>query len=231
MYILLMFLSGIAGNTILKNVDIAVKGPKKAYSKVKMVLINNRGYKKIREIEMWSSGNRRLMKFKSPKEVKGVGFLVLSDIEMYIYMPAYGKIRRIASHTKNQSFMGSDFSYNDMGNINYADDYNAKLIKEGKTYYKLKLIPKQRESQYSKVVMYVNKETFLPDSSRFFDKKGNLYKIMKNKKVKKIGAFWIPVYITMRNVKKNHTTVMSIYDIDINLDIKNSLFTKRQLKR
>ena len=173
------------------------------------------------------------MKFKSPAEVKGVGFLVLSDNEMYIYMPAFGKIRRIASHSKKQSFMGSDFSYNDMGNTNYSDDYNAKLVKEEKDYYLLKLIPKtdRKDIEYSKILMYVNKKTYLPDSSKSYDKSGSLYKIMKNLKIAKINGFWIPVKVLMKNVKRSHKTIMEMNDIKIDGNLSENLFTKRNLKR
>ena len=221
----------LSGNDILKKVDQAMKGPENASSLVKMTLIDSKGHKKYRTVYMWSKGSKRLMKFKSPAEVKGVGFLVLSDDEMYIYMPAFGKIRRIASHSKKQSFMGSDFSYNDMGNTSYSDDYNATLIKEGEDYYLLKLVPKNNNLEYSKILMYVNKENYLPDSSKFYDRSGSLYKVMRNLKVVNIKGYWIPAKISMYNIKKSHKTIMEMSNIKVDARISEKLFTKRNLRR
>jgi len=233
MFLALLFLINLSGDKVLQNVEKAMTLPLDMGSTMKMVLVESNGTERQRTMKTWTKDkNKRLMKFLEPADVKGVGFLILSDEEMYIYMPAFGKIRRIASHTKHQSFMGSDFSYEDIGEIEYTKKYDAKIIDESEKSYTLELSPKPKSNlEYSKTIMYVDRETFLPDSSKLFDKGGNLYKIMRIVDVGKIKDYWITKKLTMENVKNGHKTLLEMVDIKVDIGITDEIFTKRNLKR
>lgn len=158
---------------------------------------------------MYQKGDqKRLVKFLPPAEVKGVGFLVLSDEEMYLWMPAFGKVRRIASHVKNQSLMGADFSYDDIGSSTYSDDYHATIREENQKNYVLELLPKPgADVDYSRLVVWVRKDNYVPSRVEFY-KKGRLLKVMTNEKGERIEGFWVPQKVVMENVQTGHKTLM-----------------------
>jgi len=218
---------------ILAKVDAAMSDAKDQVSTLTMVLEDAEGKTKERQISVQQKGSQlRMMKFVSPAEVKGVSFLTLSDDEMYLYMPEFDKVRRIASHLKNDTFMGTDFSYGDMGSTSFATKYDAKLISKDATQATLELTPKQgQESPYSKLTLVVNLDRYQPTRVEHFDKAGQPWKVMEYAKVEKIAGRWVPRSISMRDLKKKHATRMEMADIKFDTGLKDSDFSQRMLKR
>ncbi len=222
----------ITGGEVLDKVEKTLLAPKDRVAVAKLTLIEKSGKKKVRKIKMWQKGKeKRLIKFLEPADVRGVGLLVVSENQMYLWMPAFSKIRRIASHVKHQSFMGTDFSYEDIGEVGYKDKYSAKLERENEKEYVLLLTPEKKDVYYGKLRMWVLKESYLPVKVEFYSKKGELLKVMEAEKIEKIDGFWTHVKIVMHNVKTGHKTVMELSEIKYNTGIKNKVFTKSYLKR
>jgi outer membrane lipoprotein-sorting protein len=218
---------------ILTKVDAAMADSKDQVSTLKMVLEDQDGKTKERQISVQQKGGQlRMMKFLSPAEVKGVGFLTLNDDEMYLYMPEFGKVRRIASHLKNDTFMGTDFSYDDMGSTRFATRFDAKLLAKDAAQATLELTPRKgQESPYGKLVMVVNLERHQPVRVEMLDKAGQPWKVMEYDKVEKIAGRWVPRSISMRDLKKKHATRMEMADIQFDTGLKDSDFNQRMLKR
>ena len=236
---------------ILRKSDSVVNAPKDQEITLEMILIDRRGKEKKREAKMWQKGSeKRMTKFLSPVDVKGLGFLDLPDDVMYLYLPAFKKIRRIASHVKNTSFAGTDFTYDDMASINYADEWGPKLmgskkevelgpaVKKGTLVtkefdcYLLQLTPKKGvKKDYSKLVMWVRKDNFYPVRIEHYSKKGKLWKVMRRRKVEKEGKYWIAKEAEMSDLKKEHKTKMLIIEVKFDQGLKDELFTQRYLKR
>ncbi|NOZ86181.1 MAG: outer membrane lipoprotein-sorting protein [Deltaproteobacteria bacterium] len=224
------------GDDLLKKVEDASSPAKDSTGNMEMVLIESNGKEKKRKLKMMQMQHKpsdyRLLRFLSPAEVKGVAFLSKSDTEMYLYMPAFKKIRRIASSAKNENFMGTDFSYDDIGNTSYTDDYTAKIVSKDKDVTVLELTPKHPgENDYSKLVMTVDNTNYIPREIKFFNKAQKLWKVMTNDKVEKISGYWTPTAITMKDLKKNHATKMYMKDIKFDVGLGKRDFSKRKLKR
>lgn len=218
---------------ILAKIKQTMTSSQDQVSTMKMILTDSDGSSKSRELLVKQKGtDLRIMKFVSPAEVKGVAFLVRSDEEMYLYMPEFGKVRRIASHVKNDTFMGTDFSYSDLGSNDYSDKYKAKLLKKEGKLAELELKPKTAaDSQYGKLLMTVDLERYLPTRVQFFDKKGTLWKEMEQQDIKKIKKHWVPQTVSMKDHKKKHSTVIEMSDIKFDTGLKDKDFSKRKLKR
>ena len=225
--------SSLTADKILKKVEETLRAPKDAVAEVTMILQDKTDEKKVRKVKMWSKeDDKRLIRFLSPEDVKGVGFLSLGEKEMYLYMPAFHKIRRIASHVKNESFMGTDFSYDDIAQSKYSDDFKPTLKGETEKQYILELLRKpDSDVDYKKLIMFVNKSNFVPDSIQFFDQKGKLKKVMRNLEVKKIKGYWTTTVVEMEDVINKHKTTMELDNIQYDVGLKDKLFTKRYLKR
>ena len=89
---------------------------------------------------MQKGPDMRIFKFTSPSSQAGLAFLSLPGNIMYLYLPAFGKERRIASHVKNQGFAGTDFSYGDMESKTYSESYNASLVENRSGEYLIDLM-------------------------------------------------------------------------------------------
>jgi len=218
--------------TILKKADEVMYSAKDQSSKMKIILIDKQDREKTREANVLQKGDEmRLFRFTAPASQSGIAFLSLPDDIMYIYMPAFGKERRIASHVKNQSFAGTDFSYDDMEAKPFSEKYIPKLIRTEERYFVLELIPKQDvKSDYSKIIMHVNKSNYCPEGFEFYNR-GDI-KIKEGEySFEKVGDYWSPKEIMMKDLKKNHTTKMITSEIQYDTGLSDDEFTVRKLKQ
>ncbi len=218
---------------ILTKVDQVVNAPKDRKAVMKMILIDKNGNEKVRIAESYQKGDdHRLIKFLEPADQKGVGFLSLPNDVMYVYFPAFKKVRRIASHVKNSTFAGTDFTYDDLSTFRYSKDYNPKLLEATDSSYVLKLIPKPGvKKEYSFLKMWVDKKTFYPTKIELYDKSGNLWKVLEMRRIEKIKNYYIAREMEMKDLKKQHSTKMTVEKIEVDTGIPDKVFTKRYLRR
>ena len=86
-------------------------------------------------------GDSHLFTFTAPADMKGTKALVLSPTQMYVFLPAFGKVRRIASSVSDQGFLGMTFSQDDLASQAYNATYEAKIASESATEYHLVVTP------------------------------------------------------------------------------------------
>lgn len=173
-----------------------------------------------------------ISKFLSPADQKGIGFLSLPDDVMYIYLPAFKKTRRIASHIKNTRFAGTDFTYEDMEAKRFSEKWVPQLLKTENDHYILQLNPKKGvRTDYSKQVMYVKTDNFVYTKVEFYDRGGKLRKIMTRDKIKQVNNYWVATEYQMEDLKAEHKTKVMLKNIKFDSGLSDSLFTERYLKR
>jgi outer membrane lipoprotein-sorting protein len=217
---------------ILQKVDEVLYSAKDQQNKVYIILIDKSGNESKREADVIQKGNdMRLFRFTVPSSQAGIAFLSLPNDIMYLYLPAFGKERRIASHVKNQNFAGTDFSYDDMEAKLFSSKYDPEIIDQNNETYTLKLTPKPGlQTDYIKQLMKVNKQNFYPLANEYYDKGGN-----KAKEAiytfEKIGNYWSSKEILMKDLKKNHSTKMIISDVTYDQGLSDDEFTVRKLKQ
>lgn len=233
------FGENIAAEEILKRVDQRIggdKAPRDVESTITMKIVSSSGNQRIRKLKAWSKNNQnkddwRMMKFISPPDVEDMGFLVLSDDQMYLYLPEYRRVRRIASHNRTESFVGSDFSYEDMGSSEFSKNYNPELIEENEQEWVLELTKKEgSEKPYQRVKMWVSKKYVLPIKMEMYDESGNLWKIAEEN-YKKVDDYWISSKIIMKNKKEDSWSSLQMENIKVDQGLESEIFTLRYLKR
>jgi len=218
-------------NTILKKMDDVMYSPKDMTGNNKIVLIDKAGKEKIREATMIQKGtDKRIFRFTAPASQAGIAVLSLPDDIMYMYLPAFGKERRISSSVKSQKFAGTDFYYDDMEAKPYSEKYTPKLIKTEGDVHVLELTPISPKSTYSKLIVNVHKTDFYPTQMDYYDK-GNTKIKVATYKFKKIGKYWNAEEIFMTDLKKNHKTKMIMSDVKYDLGLSDDEFTVRKLKQ
>lgn len=221
----------LSAEEILAKVDKCLSEPQDQTIRMKLVIINKKGKEEVREIMMLQKGSdKRIGKFLSPVEQKGIGFLSLPNNLFYVYLPAYKKTRRIASHIKNTKFAGTDFTYEDMEAKKYTDNWRPRLLSQNQDIYKLELLPKKSTiSEYGKLILSVRTDNFYPQEIEYYDKSGKLAKKMTSEKIEKIDQFWVAKETTMEDFTSGRKTKMILEDVKFNTGIADNVFTERYL--
>lgn len=217
-------------NEILKKMDDVMFSPKDMTGKMKVVMTDKNGKQETREATIQQKGtDMRLFRFTSPASQAGISVLSLPGDVMYLYLPAYGRERRIASSAKNQNFAGTDFSYDDMESKSYSAKYASKLLNGESNAYLLELTPKTA-SDYSKVEVKINNREYYPESMEFYDRGNNKIKTAKYI-FNRIGKYWNASEIEMTNLKTGRKTSMQMSDIIYDTGLTDDDFTVRKLKQ
>lgn len=224
---------GLTAVKILQGVDDVTNAPKDQNMSIKITLIDKDNKEELRELVMMQKGyDKRLAKFISPASQKGIAFLSLPEDVMYLYLPAFKKTRRIASHVKNTKFAGTDFTYEDMEAKMYSEKWIPELIKKDDILYTLQLTPKKDvKTDYSKMIMEVRTDNFYPVKIAHFDKGNNLVKVMIREQIEKENGFWISKNYQMEDLKGKHKTKMMIQDVKFDSGLTDETFTERYLTR
>jgi len=231
-------LNGENAETILKMVDETNYGSKApADTEMTMVMKIHKGSSvKTRELKAWTKNNSdaedwRVMKFLSPADVAGIGLLVKAENQMYLYLPEFRRIRRIASSTKKNSFQGSDFSYHDLDPVDFSGSYHAKLKAEDEKTWLLELDRKETADRpYEKILLTVDKTNYMFLMMETYDKNGDIWKKMTNE-IKAAGKYYVICRTRIEDKKKGSHTTLEMKDIKVDQGIDNTVFTQRYLKR
>ncbi|HHY18744.1 MAG TPA: outer membrane lipoprotein-sorting protein [Firmicutes bacterium] len=210
---------------------------------VRLRTINRRGQEKQQSLSIYrletKTHEKQLIEFLTPADVKGTKFLSLRDLksnaeEMWLYLPALKRERRIAGHMTKDNFMGTDFTYEEISG-SYQDKYSAKRLKDeeynGKKCYVLELTPKDKEESYKTVKMWVWQSEMIPIKIEFYNKDNKLWKEMHSEKIEKqANGIYLPLKITMSNKIDQTTTIIEILENSSNPP-KDDYFTMQYLRR
>jgi len=208
-----------------------------------MTLINKSGQSRVRKIQQFTKDlgdtEKSIMFFLSPADVKNTSFMNWSydgdkSDDQWIYLPALKKVKRISSDSKSDYFMGSDFTYDDLGDRKLDADVHKLLKQEtldGKACYVVESVSKDEDYMYSKTKTWIRKDNFVGVKKEFYDEDGELLKILTIKKVEKIEGLWIITHSEMKNIQKNHKTTIKLSNIKINTGVPASKFSERMMMR
>ncbi len=211
---------------------------------VTMRLLSKDGGERVRELIMArrnvkAGGDQKyFILFLRPADVRDMTFLAWkypqTDSDRWLYIPAIKLVKRIAANDKRSSFVGSDFSYEDVSGRAAAEDNHTLLREEkyeGKEVFVVKSIPKDEKSaDFGYKISWVDKGSFVLWKEEYYDKRGSLSKVFTADEVKSIRGFPTTVKRTMKNVQTGHWTEAIYEEVKYNLGLADSLFTERSLK-
>lgn len=216
-----------------------------------MTIIDSKGRKRIRKIaqatKLYDDGKteKTIVRFLSPADVKGTGLLTFDydekDDDMWLFMPALRKTRRIISSEKAKNFMGSEFSYADMSPP-VLDDFSYKKLAEqkidGTLCWKIEMVPKDDdiadENGFSKKSSYIAKKDFVIRKAVYYDLEDELHKVLTVQEVKEMNAEnnkYKPMHMIMVNKQNGRESILQVEKIQFNPDVKDEYFTTRYLER
>ena len=254
-FLLIFSITGISYGSsaleIMTKVDARYTGDS-AISDWRMILIDKKDRKRVREIEIFSKEYKEVDKsisfFKSPGDVKGTSYMSYNWVsaskedDSWLYLPALQKVNRIASADRSGSFMGSDFTYSDIDGFE-LEDFNYKIVKEndvvdGKDCWVIESTPKNKKviakTGYLKSIQWVRKDIHFVVKNRILVKKGKKVKLFAAKDIQKVDGVWtakILQMITTKNKKLVHKSIFQLKNIKYNTNVEDSIFETEVMQR
>jgi len=247
----------LSGYDIIYNAEERYNGDSRENNST-MVMINARGEKRIRKMKQYRKDFGENLKdektmtfFTSPSDINNTAYLNFDwdeenkDDDSWLFLPALKKVKRLASADKSDAFLGSDFTYTDIGSSkrhfwNYTVINESDMV-DGHDCWVVEGLPREeikgkviRETGYQKVNIWVRKDIFMKVKGKFWIKKGKRIKYFKVSEAAKIGDVWVAVtqqMVTTKAKRVEHQTVMKMSNIKYNVPLDDSFFTTQQMKR
>ncbi len=212
-------------------------------SVMKMTLVNKRGSTRVREVSSYSKDygkdKKSVMVFERPADVKGTAFLSWEyddpskEDDKWLYMPAMKKVRRISGASKNEYFMGSDFTYDDMGDRHVDEDTHTMLGEEAvgeHVCWKIESVPVDPDDMYTRKVLWISKTAHMVLKAEYYDKDG-LLKVYRVLDFGREGGFWTVRHSEMENIIRDHKTVMEFDSMQYDTGLQDRLFKVSSIQR
>ncbi len=235
-----------SGEEIMKKSQAAFLYQGKDFkARVLMKLINKDGQERVRELTMLrkndgeAGGDQKyFMVFIQPNDVKDMSFMTYKypakDDDRWMFIPAINMVKRIAAQDKRSSFVGSDFTYEDVSGRDIEDDTHVIERQEklgARDCYVVKSTPKEGGADFGHKLTWVDKANFLPLKEEQYDRKGARYKEFSADEVADVKGFPTVVRRTMKNLQTGHRTEVGYSKTDYDLGIEDSLFSERFLRQ
>jgi len=212
-------------------------------TRARMVISAKDGGTTERLVDQYTSTSGGMTKtmvvFQKPASVAGTRFLTIAEKgkkgDQWIFLPALGKVRRIAGSEGSASFMGTDMSYDDVASADRDVDLDTySILREeslgGKPCWVIEAKPKDTAYQYSRMTGWIEKSTYIALKMELYDKKGNLVKVMEMSEVKDIQGRLTPTVTKMTTVQAKTSTTIYMDIMKYDDPIPASVFTERFLQ-
>jgi outer membrane lipoprotein-sorting protein len=215
---------------------------------MEMVLINKRGQERLRKVvnyrKDYGEDDKSVMFFLEPADVKNTAFLSWNyddaekDDDQWLYLPALKKVRRISSSNRDDYFMGTDFTYTDMGDRE-IDDYTYTHLEpeviDGVECYHIERLPKDKdvmkETGYGRTEVWIRPDNWVMVKAVFYDKKLKLLKELTVSDIDQVDGIWTAHTLTMDNIQKKHKTIFNIDNVRYNTGLEDDLFSQRRIQK
>ena len=213
---------------------------------INLTITERSGATRSRTISMTSKSyqdgqEKRFIRFIEPADVKGTAMLVIdnknSADEMWIYLPALKRTRRIVSSEKGKSFMSSEFSNADMSSPAVTDFSNRHLDNSGKNgQWVIESVPSTDmiadEYGYSKKINYVDAEKFQIIRMEFYNFDNQLYKVIEITATSPLsGGRYLVKDMTSSNLLTGRKSRILFTDVREGVKVDDSFFTVQNLER
>jgi outer membrane lipoprotein-sorting protein len=209
-----------------------------------MLLRNKHGEESLRDmrnqtLEMENDGDKTLVVFDEPRDVKGTALLSFShkadDDDQWLYLPALKRVKRIASRNKSGPFMGSEFAYEDISSQE-VEKYTYKFIEEsdyeGTPCFLIERYPVDPNSGYTRQQVWVDKARYIALKIDYYDRKNAPLKTLVFRNYKQyLDRYWRAEEMFMENHQTGKSTLLTWKQYDFRVGLNDGDFNKNSLKR
>jgi hypothetical protein len=185
------------------------------------------------------NGARMVIVFQRPANVAGSRFLTMDNTsggsDRWIFLPGLGKVRRVAASESGGSFMGTDFSYDDISSADRDIDLDTyTILKEeslnGTECYVIQSVPRDSDYQYSKTITWVDKTNYLIYKSEMYNRRGVLVKVMEMSNFKDVQGRLTPIQTKIATIAAGTSTTINMDIIKYDDPIPEKVFTTAYLE-
>ena len=193
-------------------------------------------------------GDRLLIRFNFPNDIRGTSFLVWEHPdaadERFLYLPSLGRVRRIAGTETQESFVGSDFTYEDIGGREFEEYTYAFAAADGanaawtlpaggapQPAWRLESRRKDANAEFPRVVSLILKDSLVVVQADIFNRRNQKQKVYTVKRVERIEGIWTVMESEMTNDLEKTRTGLVVESIDYNVGLKEADFARRELER
>jgi hypothetical protein len=243
----------LTGDWVARQIDARDTG-RDAVIQMRMRLFDRQGRQRERTLEMRALrgapgaadgiSDRVLLRFSYPNDIKGTGLLVHErpgkDDDRYLYLPALGRVRRIAGAERQESFAGSDLSYEEIGG-RALEDYTYELVDakatwtapDGKAWpaYKLKSTAKDASLAYPLATSLVRADNFVVVQADVFDRRGTRAKQYVVKRLEQQAGIWTVMDSVMTHEIDRTRTELTVTAVRYNSGLAADAFSRRALEQ
>lgn len=232
------------GLEIVTEVDKRDIGFGDSKATMKMRLINRRGDEslrtlKINTLEIKGDGDKSLIIFNTPRDIKGTAFLSFTHAlvadDQWLYLPALKRVKRISSSNKSGPFLGSEYAFEDLTSFEvakYSYKYLRDEILEGVDCFVIELIPKYKHSGYTKQLVWIDKARYIVTKIEYYDRKDSLLKTQIFKAYKQyLNQYWRAGEQVMTNHQNGKRTELLWDNYQFRTGLTDRNFDKNTLKR
>ncbi len=219
---------------ILSNVDRGLNAFKDGTFDSKLLVHDGGSAREYGFTTFQKGSEKRLVRFNSPGDVRGMGVLLENKETMYVFLPGFQRIRRMGMHAKNQNFMGSDFSYDDIAQTAFSPSYTAELAPEEPSSYVLELKVKPKiETDFPRMKMWVDKSNWSPTKMEYYDASGKKVKTQVRDGYHQDGpGHFQPTRVVVTDHRRgDHVSEIVFTGSKIDSGLGDDLFTQRALLR
>ena len=234
----------LTGREIIQKVKDRPDGDTR-YGEMELTLIKKNGSSRQRKVSSWAmdegKDTKKMMFFTYPGDVKGTGFLtwdydqIGKEDAKWLYLPAMKKTRRISgSSSKTDYFMGTDFTYDDMGSRHIDEDKHTLLreeMKDGHKCWVVESVPVDKHEIYSRKVTWIRQDCLVAVCAEYYDKLNKLHRLLTISEINKIQDFWTICKMEMKNVQTGHSTVIEVKNTQYDVKIDKDIFTVAKLEK
>lgn len=189
-------------------------------------------------------GDRTLIRFSYPNDIAGTAFLVWQhedeDDERFLYLPALGRVRRIAGSEAQESFVGSDFTYEDIGGREF-DDYTYRLLDAAATWtgpdgtrhpvYTLESRHRDEQARYPRVVSLVRQDNFVVVQAEIHNRRDEMQKRFEIRRLDRVDGYWTSLDLLMTDLLQGSRTELVMEQVDYDVGLSPDDFSRRALER
>jgi hypothetical protein len=180
--------------------------------------------------------DRTLIRFTEPADIRGTGFLVWEQP----YLPSLGRVRRIAGSEAQESFVGSDFTYEDIGGreleaygYGLLDDNASWKGADGVAYpaYRLESRRKDPGARFPRVISLVRRDNFIVVEAQIFNRRDEVQKTFSASRVERVDGYWTVLAMVMTDAQARTRTELTIEQAAYDIGLGPDDFTRRELER
>ena len=190
------------------------------------------------------AGDRVLIRFTYPNDIRGTAFLVWehpgADDERFLYLPALARVRRIAGAEAQDSFVGSDFTYEDISGREF-DDYTYAMVEADATWtapdgqrrpaYRIESRARDAQARFPRIVSTVLKDNFVIVHADIYNRRNERHKVYEVRRLEQVQSIWTTSEIVMKNTVEQTHTELTTKSVRYNSGLTEADFSRRELER